>query len=103
MTKHEVTVPGERFAIARDREIRTEFQRMLTQDGSSGIVDSDKHAATMSCRDQLNEITDIKPRIAGCFQPYQCRSIKLFVLCVFRGRSHAHFDAQRSEVSFSQH
>ena len=67
MTKDEVAMPSENFGIAGDREIRTQFQGSLSQDGGRGVVYRDECTALVSSGNEFGEITHIQPWIARCF------------------------------------
>ena len=90
MTKDEITVPGKGLAIAGDREIRTQFQGSLSQDGGRGVVYRDECTALVSGGNEFGEIAHIQPWIAGCFQPQQRCSIEQLDLRIPHCRRHTH-------------
>src|SRR5579884_2166709 len=69
MAKQEITMTCERFAIAGEGEVGAVCKWLLTKNCRSRIVHRHECAMLMSSINKPSQITNIKTRIAGCFQP----------------------------------
>src|SRR6266853_1330912 len=72
MAEQEISVTGEGFAIAGDREVCTICKGLLPKHGCSRIVHRHKCAVLVSSCNEDRKITYIQTRITGRFQPEEC-------------------------------
>src|SRR5947209_19445719 len=103
MTKQEITVTCECFAIAGEREVCTIGQGLLTKNGRCRIIHRHKRTVLMCSSNEHSKVTYIKARITGRFQPEERCSVQVLNLRVACRWSHTNLDTEPGKVSFCKH